>query len=60
MAGSHQSLTQETLRTPSVSAYPVLEGESMQICIVQEGGHKDDTLQALSSRWVTSIGARGS
>ena len=30
-------MTQETLRTPIVSAYPVLEGEPMQICIVEEG-----------------------
>ncbi|XP_068500511.1 uncharacterized protein [Phaseolus vulgaris] len=36
-ARSHQSVTQETLRTPSVSAYPVVEGEPMQICIVEEG-----------------------
>jgi len=36
-ARSHRSLTQETLRTPSVSAYPVLEGEPMQRCIVEEG-----------------------
>jgi len=36
-ARSHRSLTQETLRTPSVSAYPVWEGEPMQICIVEEG-----------------------
>ncbi|XP_068476551.1 uncharacterized protein [Phaseolus vulgaris] len=34
---SHKSVTQETLRTPSVSAYPVVEGEPMQICIVEEG-----------------------
>jgi len=36
-ARSQQSVTQETLRTPSVSAYPVVEGEPMQICIVEEG-----------------------
>jgi len=36
-ARSHKSVTQETLRTPSVSAYPVVEGEPMQICIVEEG-----------------------
>jgi len=36
-ARGHRSLTQETLRTPSISAYPVLEGEPMHICIVEEG-----------------------
>ena len=30
-------MARETLRMPSVSAYPVLEGESMQICTVEEG-----------------------
>ena len=30
-------MTQETLRTPSVRAYPVLEGEQTQICIIEEG-----------------------
>ena len=30
-------MTQETRRTPSVSAYPVVEGEPMQICIVEKG-----------------------
>ena len=36
---SHRSLTQETLRTPSVSAYPVSleEGDPMQVCVVEEG-----------------------
>jgi len=38
-ARSHQSLTQETLRTPNVSAYPVSvrEGDPMQVCVVEEG-----------------------
>ncbi|XP_068475169.1 uncharacterized protein [Phaseolus vulgaris] len=38
-ARSHRSLTQETLRTPSVSAYPVSvgEGDLMQVCVVEEG-----------------------
>ncbi|XP_068498151.1 uncharacterized protein [Phaseolus vulgaris] len=36
-ARSHRSMARETLRMPSVSAYPVLEGESMQICTVEEG-----------------------
>jgi len=36
-ARSHKSVTREMLRTPSVSAYPVVEGEPMQICIVEEG-----------------------
>ena len=36
-ARSHRSLTQETLRTPSLSTYPILEGEPMQICVVEEG-----------------------
>jgi len=30
-------MAQETLRTPSVRAYPILEGEPMQICIVEDG-----------------------
>jgi len=34
---SHQSLTQEMLRTPSVSAYPVSLGDPMQGCVVEEG-----------------------
>jgi len=38
-ARSHRSLTQETLRTPNVSAYLVLvgEGDPMQVCAVEEG-----------------------
>jgi len=38
-ARSHRSLTQETLRTLSVSTYPVLVGERdlMQVCAVEEG-----------------------
>ena len=37
-ARSHRSLTQETLRTPSVSAYPVSvgEGDPMQVCVVED------------------------
>jgi len=36
---SHRSLTQETLRTPSVSVYPVPlgEGDPMQVCTIEEG-----------------------
>jgi len=36
---SHRSLTQETLRTPSVSAYPVSvgEGDPIQVYVVEEG-----------------------
>jgi len=33
---SHRSLTQETLRTPIVSAYPVSQGDAMQVCAVKE------------------------
>jgi len=36
-ARSHRSLTQETLRMPSVSAYPVSQGDPMQVCTVEEG-----------------------
>jgi len=36
-ARSHRSLTQETLRTPSVSAYPVSQGDPIQVCTVEEG-----------------------
>ena len=38
-ARSHQLLTQETLRTPRVSAYSVSleEGDPMQVCVVEEG-----------------------
>ncbi|XP_068486630.1 uncharacterized protein [Phaseolus vulgaris] len=38
-ARSHRSLTQETLRKPSVCAYPVSlgEGDPMQVCTVEEG-----------------------
>jgi len=37
-ARSHWSLTQETLRTPNVSAYPVSlgEGDPMQVCTAEE------------------------
>ena len=33
---SHRSLTQETPRTPSVSAYPFSLGDPMQVCTVEE------------------------
>ena len=36
-ARSHRLLTQKTLRTPSVSTYPVSLGNSMQVCTVEEG-----------------------
>ena len=38
-ARSHWSLTQETLRMPSVSVYSVLvgEGDPMQVCVVEKG-----------------------
>jgi len=36
---SHRSLTQDTLRTPSVSAYPVSPGgkDPMRVCMLEEG-----------------------
>jgi len=36
-ARSHRSLTQETLKIPKVSTYPVLGEESMQVCLVEGG-----------------------
>jgi len=34
---SHRSLSQETLRTPRISTYPVLREESLQVCLVEGG-----------------------
>jgi len=34
---SHQSLTQETLKTPRISIYPILGEESMQVFLVEGG-----------------------
>jgi len=49
-ARSYRLLTQETLRTPSVSTYPVLVGEEdpMQVCSVEEG----DTWMTPSRRYL--------
>ncbi|XP_068474796.1 uncharacterized protein [Phaseolus vulgaris] len=33
----HRSLTQETLKTPRISAYPVFGEESLQVCLVERG-----------------------
>jgi len=34
---SHRSLTQETLRMPRISTYPVLGEEALQVCLVEGG-----------------------
>jgi len=34
---SHRSLTQETLKTPRISTYPVFGEESLQVCLVEKG-----------------------
>jgi len=34
---SHHSLTQETLKTPKISTYPILGEESLQVCLVEGG-----------------------
>ena len=49
-ARSHRSLTQETLRAPSVSVYPnSREGEDpMQVCVLEEG----DTWMTLDRRYL--------
>jgi len=37
VAMSHRSLTQKTLRTPSVNAYPSTLGDPMEVCSIEEG-----------------------
>ena len=34
---SHRSLTQETLKTPRISTYTLAGGESLHVCLVEEG-----------------------
>jgi len=34
---SHRSLSQDTLRTPRISTYPVLGEKSLQVCLVEGG-----------------------
>jgi len=48
-------LTQETLKTPRISTYPVLREKSLQVYLV-ERGDLDDALQALPGRWDTPAG----